>query len=142
MAGQDNCIFCKLVAGEIPSYRVFEDDDVVAFMDISPLSRGHLLVVPRAHHATIFDIDPQLYGRVASVAARVAVALREALAPDGLNVMQLNGESANQVVPHLHIHLVPRWDADGLTISKWNPVPGEMDAIAATAASVRESLAR
>lgn len=142
MAGQDNCIFCKLVAGEIPSHRVYEDDDTVAFMDISPLSRGHLLVVPRAHHAQIFDIDPELYGRVATVAARVAAALRKSLAPDGLNVMQLNGESANQAVPHLHIHLVPRWESDGLSISKWEPVPGDMDAIAATAASVRELMAR
>lgn len=140
MAGHDDCIFCKLVAGEIPSHRVFEDDDAVAFMDISPLNPGHLLVVPRAHHAQIFDIEPALYGRLATVAAHLAGALRSALAPDGLNVLQLNGEAANQVVPHVHFHLVPRWDGDGLEVSRWNPVAGDMTAIAETAARIREQI--
>lgn len=140
MRSSKDCIFCKIVAGEIPCTKVHEDDKVLAFMDISPLNRGHLLVVPKGHFTDIIEIDSELYGRLASVMADIAKAVDAAVAPDGMNVLQLNGKAANQVVPHLHIHLVPRWHGDGLTISNWEPVPGDPSEIASTAEAIRKNL--
>ncbi len=91
-------------------------------MDINPLNKGHLLVVPKDHFNNIQDIDPELYGKLFSILCKIAKAVQAGLNPDGMNVLQLNGRAANQVVPHVHIHLVPRWTGDGLTISDWEPV--------------------
>jgi len=140
MTRREDCIFCKIVAGEIPCIRVSEDDTILAFMDISPLNRGHLLVVPKEHFENIFEIDPQIYGQLASAACRLSKAIRTSLAPDGLNVLQLNGRAANQVVPHLHIHLVPRWKEDGLTISDWEPVMGDKEEISRNAELIKAGL--
>jgi histidine triad (HIT) family protein len=140
MKTSKDCIFCRIVGGEIPCTKVHEDDKVLAFMDISPLNRGHLLVIPKEHFENIVEIDSELYGHLASVAADIAKAVHAAVAPDGMNVLQLNGKAANQVVPHLHIHLVPRWHADGLTISAWEPVPGDASEIASTAEEIRKKL--
>ena len=140
MRRSKDCIFCKIAAGEIPCTKVYEDDKVLAFMDISPLNKGHLLVVPKEHFADIIEIDSELYGRLASVIADIAKAVHATVGPDGMNVLQLNGKAANQVVPHLHIHLVPRWHADGLTISAWEPVPGDASEIASTAEAIRNKL--
>lgn len=137
MKRDPDCIFCKIVAGEIPSNQVYGDDYCVAFMDISPINRGHLLVVPREHFETIVDIDAELYGRLASVLAKIAGGVQKALNPDGMNVMQLNGKAANQVVPHVHLHLVPRWKDDGETVCQWEPVTGNMSEIAETAELIR-----
>lgn len=135
-----DCIFCKIVAGDIPSTKLFEDDAVLAFMDIMPLNRGHLLVIPKEHFETVFDITPELYGRLYAEVCRFARAVKASIEPPGLNVMQLNGRAGNQVVKHLHIHVVPRWEGDGLTICAWEPVPGDMNDIARAAEIVKEKL--
>jgi histidine triad (HIT) family protein len=140
MRTDKQCIFCKIVAGDIPSIKLFEDEAVLAFMDIMPLNRGHLLVIPKEHFETVFDIEPDLYGRLCSVACRLAKAVKAAIEPPGLNVMQLNGRAGNQVVQHLHIHLVPRWEGDGLTICAWEPVPGDMTDIARAAEIIKAKL--
>ncbi len=140
MSSGQNCIFCKIVAGEIPATKVYEDDRAMAFMDISPLNRGHLLVIPKQHTYNILEADPELYGYLCVVISRLSRAVQAAVNPDGMNVMQLNGEVAGQVVPHLHIHLVPRWHGDGLTISEWSPVAGKMDEISATADLIRSRI--
>ena len=136
MRTNKDCIFCKIAAGEIPCTKVYEDNQVLAFMDIMPLNRGHLLVIPKEHYENILEIDCELYGRLAALICTIAKAVQGAIAPDGLNVMQLNGAAANQVVPHLHVHLVPRWEADGVTISSWDPKPGDADVIAAAAKDI------
>jgi histidine triad (HIT) family protein len=140
MKSNPDCIFCKIVAGTIPCTRIYEDEAVLAFMDIMPLNRGHLLVIPKEHFETMDEMDPEQYGHIAAVICKMAKAVRAALNPDGLNVMQLNGKAANQVVPHVHMHLVPRWAGDGLTISAWEPVSGDKDEIAAAADAIRARL--
>lgn len=140
MGKGDDCIFCKIVAGEIPGEKIYEDDSVIAFMDIMPLNKGHLLVIPKEHYGNIFEVDPPLYGHIATVISRLATAVKKAVNPDGVNIMQLNGKAANQVVPHLHMHLVPRWEGDGLTISAWEPQMGDQESIKATGELIRNNL--
>ncbi|MGB6065588.1 MAG: HIT family protein [Desulfomonilaceae bacterium] len=140
MTKGEDCIFCKIVAGEVPCTKVFEDETMLAFMDISPLNKGHLLVVPKEHFKNVFEIDAEVYARMAVAVCRLSKAIKSGLAPDGVNVMQLNGKAANQVVPHLHIHIVPRWKGDGLTISAWEPVMGDKDEISRNAELIRSKL--
>ena len=132
-----DCIFCKIAAGEIPSVKVYEDDRVLAFMDINPLSEGHLLIIPKAHAATIYEITEDDFLAVMSATHKLADAVKKALNPDGINLLQLNGRAANQVVPHLHMHIVPRWSGDGLTISQWDMVAGDMENIKAVAEKIQ-----
>lgn len=136
-----DCIFCKIAAGEIPSVRVYEDDRVFAFMDINPLSEGHLLIIPKAHAATIYEITEDDFLAVMSATHKLADAVKKALNPDGINLLQLNGRAANQVVPHLHMHIVPRWSGDGLTISQWDMVAGDMENIKAVAEKIQGEIA-
>ncbi len=137
---KDDCIFCKIAAGEIPCVRVFEDDTTLAFMDIAPLNKGHLLVIPKKHFDNVLEIDEESYGHLFSVICRIAKAVGAGLSPQGMNVLQLNGKAANQVVPHLHIHIVPRWVGDGLTISAWEPISGDMKEISGTAETIKSRL--
>lgn len=122
------CIFCAIRDGQIPAVRVYEDDRVIAFMDINPLTDGHLLVVPRAHAETIWDLGDEDARAVMSAARTLAHAIRRALNPDGLNVIQANGRAAHQTVLHYHLHLIPRWVDDGKHLA-WTPVPGQVDHI-------------
>ncbi len=140
MKTREDCIFCKIVAGQIPCVKIYEDDKTLSFMDVSPLNKGHLLVIPKEHFETIAEVDPDLYGRLYTVTAKVSAAVNAGLKPDGINIMQLNGRAANQVVPHVHVHLVPRWSGDQLTICAWEPVPGNREEIAATAETIKSSL--
>ncbi len=136
-----NCVFCRIVDGEIPCVKLYENDRAISFMDINPLTRGHLLVIPKKHFENILDVDENTYSVLAATIHRMSKAVRRALNPDGMNVLQLNGEAANQVVPHLHMHLIPRWYGDGILTSKWEPVPGDIKAIQETADRIRERLA-
>lgn len=106
------CIFCAIVAGNAPCHRVHEDELVVTFMDIFPVSDGHLLIVPKAHSENLLDTDPAALAAVMSASRRVAHALRRAMACDGIGVHQLNGEAAGQTVFHYHMHLIPRNHGD------------------------------
>ncbi|MBN1841301.1 MAG: HIT family protein [Deltaproteobacteria bacterium] len=136
-----DCIFCKIVAGEIPSVKIYEDDRTLAFMDINPLNDGHLLIIPKAHAATIHKITEADFLAVMSATHKLAAAVQKTLAPEGINILQLNGEAANQVVPHLHVHIVPRWSGDGLTVSQWNLAPGDMEKIKELADQIKSEIA-
>lgn len=138
MKGGLGCIFCRIVRGEAPRHSVYEDERTVAFMDVAPASEGHVLVIPRFHGATIFDVDAEDAAAVARGAKRVAHALREVLAPPGLMVGQLNGEAAGQTVFHYHVHLIPRREGEGLRIHGRGPARPER--LAELAARLRAAL--
>ena len=139
MASDPNCIFCKIVKGEIPSFKLYEDAATLAFMDINPVHDGHCLVIPKAHSATVFEIAPEDFAATARTAAKVAKAVKAAVPCDGFNLMQANGEGAGQSVGHLHLHIVPRKNGDGLLFN-WEPKAGERDRIAAVAERIRKLL--
>ena len=113
----ENCIFCKIVAGAIPATRVYEDGEVLAFMDIGPIVKGHTLVIPKAHHETLPELPPALLARVMEAAQRIAAAQLAGLEADGVNLHQATGAAAGQVVPHVHFHVIPRFNNDG---HRWN----------------------
>jgi len=139
MASDPNCIFCKIVKGEIPSFKLYEDAETLAFMDINPVHDGHCLVIPKAHSATVFEIAPEDFAAAARTTAKLARAVKAAIPCDGFNLMQSNGEGAGQSVGHLHLHIVPRKSGDGLLFN-WEPKPGERDRIAAIAERIRKLL--
>lgn len=112
----NECIFCKIVQGELPSNKIYEDDAVLAFLDIHPVNPGHTLVIPKEHAATIFDMSAETWGRVQNVVHKVAHALEKGAAADGVNLMMNNREHAGQVVHHAHVHLIPRFKGDGLKL--------------------------
>lgn len=114
------CIFCKIVSGEIPSERVYEDDEIIAFMDIGPIIPGHTLVIPRKHIDPITVAPPALLSDLIRVVQRIAGAHMNGLKADGVNIMQNNGKAAGQEVPHLHFHVIPRFINDGHHWN-WNP---------------------
>jgi histidine triad (HIT) family protein len=107
------CVFCSIVAGEAPAERVLEDDLTVAFMDVSPATDGHVLIVPRRHQADVFALEPPETDAVWRSTVRVAHAVRDALRPDGMNIHQSNGRIANQHVFHFHLHVIPRYATGG-----------------------------
>jgi histidine triad (HIT) family protein len=135
-----DCVFCKIRDGHIPSPRVYEDEHTIAFMDINPLNEGHCLVIPRAHAATIFEADESDLRAAIATAKRVAKAIRAALRPDGLNLVQANGAAAFQSVPHFHFHLIPRFTGDGKGFD-WPVVPGDRGRIQGVAERIRGALA-
>jgi histidine triad (HIT) family protein len=135
-----DCVFCKIRDGQIPSVTIHEDDRTLTFMDISPLNPGHCLVVTKAHAPTLLDSAEEDLRAAIAAARKVARALREVLTPDGLNMLQANGEAAFQSVPHFHLHLIPRWRGDGKGFD-WTPVPGDRNQIQQTGERLRAFLA-
>ncbi|HEV8531310.1 MAG TPA: HIT family protein [Methylomirabilota bacterium] len=131
-----DCVFCMIRDGKIPSAKVYDDQRTLAFMDINPLSRGHCLVVPKAHAATLYEAEAEDLKAVMGTAKKVAGAIRKALNPDGLNLLQANGAAAFQSVPHFHLHLIPRWTNDGKGFD-WKEVPGNREEIMGTADRIR-----
>jgi len=131
-----NCIFCKIVAGEIPSAIVDQDDATIAFMDINPATHGHALVIPREHYTDLRDIPADELSAVATAAQRLAVRASERLGADGVNLLNSCGAAAWQTVFHFHVHVIPRYLGDPLRLP-WTPAPGDPDEIAAAAAALR-----
>jgi len=127
-----NCLFCKIVAGELPATRVYEDERTIAFMDINPGTRGHLLVVPREHSKDLIEIDPEDLAAVANAAKVMAERIRDRLDADGVNLMNSCGAQAWQTVFHFHVHVIPRYAGDPLRLP-WHPEPGDRDEIEAAA---------
>jgi histidine triad (HIT) family protein len=123
-----DCVFCKIRDGQIPSLKIYEDERTLTFMDINPLNTGHCLVITKAHAATVFDSDVSDLQAAIAAAQRVALAIRDGLKPDGLNMLQANGAAAFQSVPHFHLHLIPRFKNDGKGFD-WKLVPGDREAI-------------
>lgn len=116
----ENCIFCKIAAGEIPSATIYEDADFRVILDIEPASKGHALILPKEHYANLYELPEELASKVLVVAKKVVTAMTEVLGCDGYNVLQNNGEVAGQTVFHFHMHLVPRYKDDQVNI-KWKP---------------------
>ncbi|MGZ4492237.1 MAG: HIT family protein [Nocardioidaceae bacterium] len=130
----DNCVFCVIVAGRIDASLVHEDERTLAFMDLNPITPGHLLVVPRAHAASLAELDPGDGAEVFRVAHRLAAAVRESgVRSEGINLFLADGEAAGQEVGHVHLHVVPRFAEDGFTLTAafGSPTRAELDDVAA-----------
>jgi histidine triad (HIT) family protein len=132
MARDPDCLFCKIVADEIPGTKVAEDERTVAFMDINPATRGHLLVVPRDHATDLLEIGDEDLAAVAAMGRRLARQVKDKLGADGVNLLNSCGSAAWQTVFHFHLHVIPRYDDDPLRLP-WVPGPGDQDEIAAAA---------
>lgn len=132
------CIFCKIVAGDIPSHKVYEDDQTLAFLDINPATRGHTLVIPKAHAPDLFSVPAEALTAAALTVQKVARLLQQVVRPDGLNIVQNNGSAAGQVVMHYHVHLIPRWAGDG-ALRMWRPGQTDHAAFAALAEELRRA---
>lgn len=117
---KDNCIFCKIANGEIPSRTVYEDEDFRAILDLGPATPGHTLILPKEHADGLADLPDNIAAKVLPVAKKIATRLKEKLSCDGLNLVQNNGATAGQTVMHFHLHLIPRYENDGQKIL-WNP---------------------
>lgn len=129
---KDDCIFCKIAAGEIPSRKIYEDSDLIAIMDLNPTSKGHSLIMPKEHCTNIYDIDEDIAAKVMKTAKKLATKMTVALNCDGFNLLQNNGETAGQTMFHFHMHLIPRYkDADNnmLKFTSVSFSDEEMDAI-------------
>lgn len=131
-----DCIFCKILAGELPATIVDEDEHTIAFMDINPATRGHALVVPRLHVADLLSIDPHELAAVTLAAQRLAARAMARLKADGINVLNSCGAAAWQTVFHFHLHVIPRYQGDPLRLP-WLPAPGDPAEIAVAAAALK-----
>jgi histidine triad (HIT) family protein len=134
-----SCIFCKIVAGQVPSFKLLEDEATIAFMDINPVNPGHALAVAKGHWPTVDVIPPEMLAAVAKTAQRIAKAAMKELKPAGVNLVQANGEGAGQSVPHLHIHIMPRRPNDDVSLN-WEPKPGDMAGIKAVYEKLKAAL--
>lgn len=113
---EENCIFCKIAAGEIPSATLYEDDDFRVILDIEPASKGHALILPKEHYANLYELDDELASKALVLAKKMITKLTEVLGCDGYNVLQNNGPAAGQTVFHFHMHLIPRYNDDTVKI--------------------------
>ena len=115
----DNCIFCKIANGEIPAATLYEDEDFRVILDLGPASKGHALILPKAHAANIYELSDEMAAKAMILAKKMATAMTEALKCDGFNIVQNNGECAGQTVFHFHMHLIPRYEGDNAGIAAW-----------------------
>jgi histidine triad (HIT) family protein len=134
-----NCIFCKIIAGEIPSNKIYEDDLVFAFMDISPINKGHILVIPKEHYPSSSNIPEDVAGRMFHVGSRIGIALRRGMDYDGFNLHLADGSCAGQVVMHAHLHIVPRGVEDGFHWN-WRQLKYEDNEASETAEKIKAKL--
>jgi len=133
-----SCIFCQILAGELPATIVDEDERTIAFMDIAPATRGHALVIPRAHSADLLSVDREDLHAVAVASQRLARRIRERLRADGVNLVNSCGAAAWQTVFHFHMHVIPRYEGDPLRLP-WTPAPGDPQEIAAAARELADA---
>lgn len=138
MSESAHCIFCKIVRGEIPAIKVYEDDLTLAFMDIQPASPGHTLVIAKPHAVDLLDIATSDLLAVTATTQRVARAVQQTLAPDGIRINQFNGTAAGQTVFHYHVHIIPMWE--GQKIGAHGRAPAASDELKALAARIRDAL--
>ena len=135
----DDCIFCKMVAGRIPVTKIYEDEIVLAFLDVGPVSDGHTLLIPRQHFEKLHDCPPQLLAKIAEGLGKIAGAVADAMNSDGYNVLCNNGTAAGQLVEHLHFHIIPRNTGDGL-FDRWPSYEYQKGKIEKIADKIRENL--
>ena len=136
----DSCVFCAIVAGRAPATVVYEDEHTLAFMDINPATRGHVLVVPKRHARDILDVREEDALHVMRTVLRVARAVEQALQPDGLNLIQANRRAAFQSVYHYHVHIIPRWWGDGIA-PPWRHAPGDPDELCEVGERIKDVMA-
>lgn len=117
MMNKEECIFCKIIRGDIPSTTIYENSEFKVILDVAPATRGHVLILPKEHFDTVFDIDAETAGKLFQLATAVARAIKETLHCDGMNILQNNGTIAGQTVFHFHMHLIPRYEGDGLRLA-------------------------
>jgi histidine triad (HIT) family protein len=111
-----DCIFCKIVSDELPSYKVYEDEDTLSFLDIGPVNYGHVLVIPKKHFSNLEEIDEQTFCQVMKAVKKVGLAVKKGLGVEGYNIGENNDPIAGQIIPHLHFHIIPRSEGDGLKL--------------------------
>ncbi len=134
----ESSIFTKIIRGEIPSEKIYEDQDTFAFLDITPVNSGHVLVVPKLQYETIFEAPKESWSAVMETVRMLAPKIKAALSADGINIMMNNGSAAGQVVPHVHVHIIPRFKGDGREVWHGAPYPdGQMRVVAE---KIRQSL--
>jgi len=137
----EDCIFCKIIKGEIPCFKVYEDNSVLAFEDINPISEGHTLIIPKKHAENLWDITGEDLASVHLAAKKIIDGIKDALKPTGVAALQLNGRGANQVVMHYHLHLIPRTSGTPtLSMTEWDMKPGNMEAIKITAEKIAAAI--
>ena len=137
----EDCTFCKIVKGDIPCFKVYEDDRVLAFSDINPISDGHTLIIPKRHASNLWEIPVEDLTSIHLASKKIARAIKDALDATGIAVLQLNGKAANQVVMHYHLHLMPRTsESPELSVSSWELVPGNMSVIKKTAEKIAAAI--
>jgi len=137
----EDCIFCKIARGEIPCFKVYEDEKVIAFEDINPVSKGHTLVVPKAHYGNLYEVSVEDLCAVHSASRKIALAIRDALNPTGVAALQLNGRGVNQIIMHYHLHLIPRLEgAPPLVVSDWDAKEGDLEELKKTAEKIAGAL--
>jgi len=124
----EDCIFCKIIKGELPCSKLYEDDKVFAFLDIAPVNKGHALVIPKEHYETLMDIPDDILKEVSVIVKKIAEAVKKAVNADGISIGQSNYKAAGQLVPHIHFHIMPRFEDDGLKLwPQGKYKEGEMD---------------
>ena len=128
---KNNCVFCAIAAGEIPSFKVYEDELVLAYLDINPFSKGHTLVIPKAHTEGLLDTSDETLAAVIARVKKIAAHLKTALPCDGFNILQNNGQSAGQTVMHVHFHIVPRYDQGPIVFENHEGDMAELEKLSA-----------
>jgi histidine triad (HIT) family protein len=111
----DDCIFCKIIKGEIPAHKIYEDDKILAFLDAFPIAKGHTLIIPKQHAENIYDINEETISHIGRISKRIAKQLKDKLKCDGINILQNNEKFSGQFVMHYHMHLIPRFESDNLS---------------------------
>ena len=137
---KDNCIFCKIAAGEIPSQTVYEDDEFRVILDLGPAAKGHALILPKEHFKDVTELKEPYASKVLPLAAKIGKAMKEGLGCSGFNLVQNNGEAAGQTVMHFHVHVIPRYEGETEAIASWTPTKPEQDELAENARMIREKL--
>ena len=137
----EDCIFCKIIKGQIPCFKVYEDDKVLAFEDINPIAEGHTLIIPKRHAQDLWEIPGDDLTAIHLASQKVIRAIKKALSPSGVALLQLNGRGANQVVGHYHLHLMPRTGhSPPLPVTEWELKEGDMEAIKKTAQKIASAM--
>ena len=134
-----DCVFCKIVAGELPTHKIYEDDDLLAFLDIQPITRGHALLIPKAHHVTLSETPAPVLAKITAALPNVCRMVVRGTGSEGCNILQSNNPCAGQVVPHIHFHIVPRKTGDGIGLGFRHHPPAKDD-LAKTAQEIRAAL--
>ncbi len=135
----DNCIFCRIIRGEIPSKTVFENEHFKAMLDIGPASRGHVLIMPKEHYSNLFEMPEALAAEVLPLAQKIAAGVQKAFQPAGIKLVQNNGAMAGQSVMHFHLHIIPCYD--GTEVGQWNPGSPSGEELDEVLAAIKEALA-